>query len=469
MNPFVSLTELCARLRAGEVSAREVTEATLRRIERLDPGLRAYVTVAADRALAEADRLDARRRRGEPPGPLHGVPVAVKDTLETAGIRTTYGSRLYRAHVPAEDQLCVERLRAAGAIVVGKTSTPEFSIGPMTWNELSGLCLNPHDPTRTCGGSSGGSAVAVAAGLAAAAVGSDLGGSLRVPASFCGVVAFRTSPGRVPQHPKAAAWDTLNVNGPMARTVRDAALVTAVMAGPDPRDPTAIAEPGTRLLEGGPPRAGPLRVAWSPDLGTVPVQPAVRAACARAVGRMARAGWAVEEAHPDVTGVGEIWTRVRPFLILHSHHERVAAHRALIGRGVVERVEQYARLGALEVGLAEQARTRLYHGMRQFMAGYDLLVTPAASVEPWAAGEPLPPGPDGRPVDNPHDWETLTWAFTLTGLPALSLPCGRTEAGLPVGLQLVGRHREERTVLAAAEALEAELGLDMRPPAPWGA
>jgi amidase len=468
MTPFLRVSELAAWLRAGAVSAREVAEATLGRIERLDPVLRAYVTVAAEGALAEADRLDARRRRGEPVGPLHGVPVAVKDTLETAGIRTTYGSRLYRTHVPAEDQLCVERLRAAGAIVVGKTSTPEFSIGPLTWNELTGLCLNPHDPARTCGGSSGGSAVAVAAGLCAAALGSDLGGSLRVPASFCGVVAFRTSPGRVPQHPKAAGWDTLNVNGPMARTVGDAALLTAVMAGPDPRDPVSIAEPGAALLEAGGSQRAPLRVAWSADLGTVPVQSAVRSVCARAVARMARAGWTVEEAHPDVAGASEIWTRLRPFLILHSHHARVAAHRSAIGPAVVERVEQYARLGALEVGLAEQARTRLYHEMRRFLAAYDLLVTPAASVEPWEAGQPLPLGADGRPVENPHDWEMLTWIFTLAGLPALSVPCGRSDSGMPVGLQLIGRYRDERTVLAAARALEGELGLDMRPPAPWG-
>jgi amidase len=204
VNPFESLVELSARLRSGEVSVRESTEATLRRIGRLDPDLRAYVTVAADRALADADRLDARRLRGESLGLLHGVPLAVKDTIETAGIRTTHGSLLYRDHVPVADQLCVERLRAAGAVIVGKTNTPEFNVGPRTWNPMSGLCLNPQDIARTCGGSSGGSAAAVAAGLCAAALGSDLGGSLRVPASFCGVVAFRTSPGRVPQHPRTS-------------------------------------------------------------------------------------------------------------------------------------------------------------------------------------------------------------------------------------------------------------------------
>jgi amidase len=464
VNPFASVVELSARLRSGELSAREGTEATLRRIERLDPELRAYVTVAADRALAEADQLDARRLRGETPGALHGVPVAVKDTIETAGIRTTYGSLLYRDHVPATDQLCVERLRAAGAIVIGKTNTPEFNVGPRTWNPMTGLCLNPQDVTRTCGGSSGGSAAAVAAGLCAAALGSDLGGSLRVPASFCGVVAFRTSPGRVPQHPKVAAWETLNVNGPVTRSVRDATLLVATMAGPDPRDPISITEPGTALLPADDTRrSAPLRVAWSPDLGAVPVQPSVRAACERALARLARAGWTVEEAHPDVTGVTEVWTRLRGFLVLHSHHEKVTAHRALLAPGLVERIEQYRALDALEVGQAEQARTRLFHGLRRFMERYDLLVTPAASVEPWAVGESLPPG-----AENPYGWELLTWIFTLTGSPTLSMPCGRTETGIPIGMQLIGRYRDERTVLAAAAAAEAELGLDMRPPAPWG-
>jgi amidase len=214
MDPFIGVVELARQLRAGHVSAREWAAATLARIERLDPVLRSYITAAADRALADAEVLDARRRRGEPLGMLHGVPVGIKDTLETAGIRTTYGSTLYAEHVPAEDQLCVARLRAAGAVVVGKTNTSEFAIGGFTWNELAGLCRNPHDPEKTPGGSSGGSAAAVAAALCAGAVGSDFGGSLRVPASFCGIVAFRTSPGRVPQHPKLAAWDTLNINGP---------------------------------------------------------------------------------------------------------------------------------------------------------------------------------------------------------------------------------------------------------------
>jgi amidase len=464
VNPFESLVELSARLRSGEVSVRESTEATLRRIGRLDPDLRAYVTVAADRALADSDRLDARRLRGESLGLLHGVPLAVKDTIETAGIRTTHGSLLYRDHVPVADQLCVERLRAAGAVIVGKTNTPEFNVGPRTWNPMSGLCLNPQDVARTCGGSSGGSAAAVAAGLCSAALGNDLGGSLRVPASFCGVVAFRTSPGRIPQYPKVAAWETLNIHGPMTRSVRDAALLVATMAGPDPRDPISIAEPGTSLLEAdGGRRSRPVRVAWSPDLGAVAVQPSVRAVCARALGRLARAGWIVEVAHPDVTGVTEIWTRLRPFLILHSHHEKVRAHRALLAPGLVERVEQYRALNALELGLAEQARTRLFHELRRFMERYDLLITPAASVEPWAVAESLPAG-----ANNPYGWELLTWVFTLTGSPALSMPCGRTEAGIPIGMQLVGRYRDEKTVLAAAADAEAELALDMRPPAPWG-
>ena len=469
MDPFTSLIETAARLRAGELSARETTAAALARIERLDPDLRAFITVAGDQALREADALDARRQRREPLGPLHGVPIGIKDTIETAGIRTTYGSLLYEHHVPAEDQLCVERLRAAGAIVIGKTNTSEFAIGPFTFNKLAGLCLNPHDPGKTPGGSSGGSAAAVAAGFCAGAIGSDFGGSLRVPASFCGVVAFRTSPGRVPQYPKLAAWDTLNVNGPMTRGVRDAAAMLAVMAGPDPRDPVSVAEPGNSLLlPPTPTELRGLRIAWSPDLGGIPLQKSVRAACERAVARLGRLGWVVEEASPDIEGVTELWNKVRAFLVLHTHSDNVARHREMMPESVVWNVEQYAGLTALEVGLAEQERTRFYHRMREFLSRYDLLVTPAVSVEPWRAGVPYPAEIDGIPVANYYDWAKLSWTFSVTGLPALSLPCGRTEAGMPVNLQVVGPHLGERKVLDAAHVIEAELALDLRPPGPYG-
>jgi amidase len=470
MDALTSLCDTARLLRAGQVSAREITEALLARIARLDPTLRCYITVAGERALAEADRLDADRHRGALAGLLHGVPVAVKDTIETAGIRTTYGSTLYEHHVPAEDELCVERLRGAGAIIVGKTNAPEFAIGPFTFTALAGLTLNPHDTTKTPGGSSGGSAAAVAAGLAAGAVGSDFGGSLRVPASFCGIVAFRTSPGRVPQYPKLAAWDTLNVNGPMARSVQDTALLLAAMAGPDSRDPTSIDEAGeTLLLPPDPVPTRGLRVAWSADLGSLATQQSVRSVCERAMARMGRLGWTVEEAHPDVSGVTETWDRLRAFLMLHTHHQRVVEERERLSESIVWNVERYAKLTALEVGLAEQERTRFYHRMREFLTRYDLLMTPAVSVEPWKAGVPFPADIDGVPVANYYDWAKVTWTFSLTGLPALSVPCGKTGAGLPVNLQIIGPFHGERKVLEAAQALEAELALDLRPPPPFGA
>jgi amidase len=469
MDPFMSVVDTAAFLRTGQVSAREVVASVLARIERLEPTLRSFVTVAAEQALCEADALDAKRLRGEALGLLHGVPIGVKDTIETAGIRTTYGSTLYDRHVPGEDQLCVARLRAAGAIIIGKTNTPEFAIGPFTYNKLAGLCVNPHDVEKTPGGSSGGSAAALAAGLCTAAVGSDFGGSLRVPASFCGVVGFRTSPGRVPQYPKPAAWDTLSVNGPMTRNVRDTALVLAVMAGPDARDPISVAESGESLLLPQSPAPIPgLRVAWSSDLGSIPVQKAVRAACEGAVARFPSLGWTVEEAHPDITGITEFWNAVRAFLILPLYHRTVMEHRDVLSESLVWNVEHYAKLTALEVGLAEQARTRFYHHVRELLTRFDLLVTPAVSVEPWAAGVPFPTHVDGVPVANYYDWAKLSWVVSVTGLPALSVPCGRTASGMPVNLQIVGPYLSERRVLAAAQALESELGLDLRPPPPYG-
>jgi amidase len=467
---FTGLAETARLVRAGAVSAREVALAALERIERLDPALHAFVTVARDQALAAADALDAGRRRGAPPGPLHGVPVAIKDTLETEGIRTTYGSVLHADHVPAEDQLCVARLRAAGAIVIGKTNTPVFAIGPVTRNDLAGLCRNPHRLDRSPGGSSGGSAAAVAAGLCAGAVGSDLGGSLRVPASFCGIVSIRPSPGRIPQYPKLAAWDTLNVNGPMARSVADVALMLAVMAGPDPRDPVSLAEPGDYLAAApGGARGRDLRVAWSADLGgVIPVQRAVRTTCERALAAAAELGWKVEEAHPDTGEVQEAWDRARAFLLIHTHHRHVREHREQLSEHIVWNVEQWQHLSALEVGLAEQARTRIFHAVRRFLEVHDLLITPTITVEPWPAEASAPSEIDGVPMPNYYAAGRLSWTFSLLGLPALSLPCGRTEAGLPVGLQIVGAHRGEGAVLAAAHALEAALGLDMAPPPPFG-
>jgi amidase len=255
----------------------------------------------------------------------------------------------------------------------------------------------------------------------------------------------------------------------MARSVRDTAAMLAAMSGPDPRDPTSIAEPGESLLLPETPRDLPgLRVAWSPDLGGIPLQQSVRATCARAIARLQRLGWHVEQAHPDMEGVTDLWNKIRAFLVLHTHSENVARHRDAMPESVVWNVEQYAGLSALEVGLAEQARTRLYHRVREFLTRHDLLITPAVSVEPWRAGVPFPADIDGVPVANYYDWAKLSWAFSVTGLPALSLPCGRTASGMPVSLQLVGPHLGERTVLAAAQAIEAELALDLRPPGPCG-
>jgi amidase len=470
MNPFTSLCDIASLLRSGRVSAREVVAAALWRIERLDGALSAFISVARERALADAAALDESRGRGEPLGRLHGVPIAVKDTLETARIPTSYGLEVFRGSVPVEDQLCVARLRAEGAVVIGKTSTPPLGVGPVTVNALSGVCRNPHDPTRTPGGSSGGSAAAVAACLCAGAVGSDLGGSLRTPASFCGIVAFRASPGRVPQYPRATAWETLNVNGPMTRSVRDAALMLVVMAGPDARDPTSFAEQAHGLLL--PPEPAPvrdLRVAWSPDLGWAPVQRSIRAVCGAAVARLARAGWAIEEAHPDVSDALEAWIPVRAAAVLSAHHRVVAEHRELIDADVVANVERGVALTALALGRAEQARTRLFHLWRQFFTRYDLLLTPTVGVEPWLVEQWLPADVDGIPMSDYYAWQALNWTVSTVGLPALSLPCGRTDTGLPVGLQLVGPYKGERAVLAAAQAIEAELALDSRPPAPFGA
>src|SRR6059036_3280673 len=275
---FSTAVELARRIRAREVSVTEVVQAHLAQIERVNPKVNAIVTLTAEQALADARVKDAALARGETPGPLFGLPVAHKDLVPTRGIRTTFGSPIYRDHVPDQDALLVERLRAAGAVTVGKTNTPEFGAGSQTFNEVFGRTLNPYDLTKTCGGSSGGAAVALACGLVPLADGSDHGGSLRNPANFCNIVGFRTAPGRVPVWPREMAWSALSVQGPMARTVADAALLLSAMAGPDPRSPIAIAEPGDRFrAQLGRDFKG-VRVAWSRDLGGLPIDRRVTAA-----------------------------------------------------------------------------------------------------------------------------------------------------------------------------------------------
>jgi amidase len=465
---FLDVAALQAAFRHASLSPLELMEACLQRIDAVNPALGAYVTVDREGALAGARAATAALRRGAELGPLHGVPVGIKDLTETAGMRTTYGSLIHADNVPDTDALVVERLRAAGAIVVGKTNTPEFGAGGNTFNDVFGATRNPWNPALTCGGSSGGSAVAVATGMSTLCEGSDLGGSLRTPASFCGVVGFRTTPGLVPSWPVRDAWNTLSVTGPMGRSVADVALMLSAIAGPDDRAPLSYdVDAGAFVRAAETASIAGWRVAFAPDLGGVlPVDPEVADVCAAAMDELRRLGASVTTDSPDFGDVRRIVLATRGLSMAMAHADHIERDRERMQPGLVWNVDQGMALTPAEIGAGIAARTALWERVRAFMERYELLACPTVAVPPFPVEQPYPAAVAGIPLADYTQWFFLTYAITLTGLPALSLPCGFTRAGLPVGLQLVGRRRREADVLCAAAAYERAAGWgDRRPPA----
>jgi amidase len=454
---FTPASELVRLYRARKVSPLEVVQAVLARIDAVNPLVNACVTVPREGVLAGARRATAALRRRAALPPLHGVPVSIKDLTATQGIRTTWGSKIFEHHVPAEDALVVARLKAAGAIVLGKTNTPEFGAGGNTFNAVFGATRNPWNPALTCGGSSGGAAVALATGMGPLAQGSDTGGSLRVPAAFCGVVGFRTTPGLVPIYPRELAWDSLSVSGPMARTVADTALMLSVMAGPDDRAPLSY-DVDTRAFPAAVrrPSVRGWRVAWTPDLGgLMPVDPEVARVAAGATRVFRSLGARVTTASPSFAELGEIVLGTRGLSMAALHADRLAEWRHVMQEGLVWNIEQGMRLTARDIGRAEKLRSALWERVRRFMEGYELLVLPTVAVRPFPVEQPYPTEIDGKALADYTRWFFLTYAITVTGLPAISIPAGFTRDGLPVGIQIVGRRRREAAVLAAAAAFEA--------------
>ena len=456
--------ELAALVRRRQVSAREVTTAHLRRIEQVNPGLNAIVTLLPERALAEADATDAALAHGQNPGPLCGLPVAHKDLFVTAGIRTTFGSLAFEHHVPDETALIVERERRAGAITLGKTNTPEFGAGSQTFNAVFGATRNPYDPTKTCGGSSGGAAAALAAGMVPIADGSDLGGSLRNPASFCNVVGFRSSPGRVPRWPSAAPWFPFDIHGPMARTVADVALVFDAIAGPDARAPLSLGiTPGTT--------AGRLerdfsgtRIGWTADLGTLPVEPAVTAVFSSRRATFEDLGCITDDDWPDLSGADEVFTTWRAWFYDLAFGAVLDRHRPLLKDTVVWNIEAGRELGGAHIAAAERARAALYDRVRRFLETHEFLVLPVAQVAPFPVEQPYVTAINGQPLPTYLDWMKSCCQISVTGLPAISVPGGFTAAGLPVGIQIVGRPYDDLGVLQLAHAFEQATGFWQRRP-----
>jgi len=448
----LSASELAARLARKQVSAREVMSAHLAQIERINGKVNAIVTLVADQAMAAAAKADEAIMRRGSVGVLHGLPAAHKDLVDTAGIRTTYGSPFFRDNVPARDALIVTRMRAAGAITVGKTNTPEFGAGSQTFNTVFGATRNPYDVTRTCGGSSGGAAVAVATRMLPIADGSDTGGSLRNPPAFCNVVGLRPSPGRVANG--STSWTPLSVSGPIARTVADVALFLSAIAGADPRSPLSIRDdPAQFRAPLGKDFKG-VRVAWWRGLGGLPFEPEI----VRVVNGTRKVfedlGCSVEEAEPDFSGIDEAFPALR-YVGNYSQYAPLVRQRPEWVKDTIKyEVAQAERIQGPDIARALARQAQMFNQSREFFERYAYFILPVTQVEPFDVNTPYPTRFAGTAMTSYLDWMRSCWYVTMMSNPAISVPAGFSATGLPVGLQIVGRHRDELSVLQLAHAFE---------------
>lgn len=453
--------ELGRRIRTLELSPVELTEAVLARIEELNPVLGAFITVTGELALAQAKAAAGRAAAGELIGPLDGIPFSIKDLEATAGIRTTYGSRFTADFVPDFDSVTAGRLRASGGPLLGKTNTPQLGYKDSCDNLVAATGVNPWDTARTPGGSSGGAAAAVAAGLGPVAQGSDGAGSIRTPSSLCGVVGLKPSFGLVPVAPSTDHWAARVHNGPIARTVADVALLLGVLAGADPADPLSFGEPGT-VFSGAPVDVRGLRVAWSADFGYGAVDPVVRRLCEAAVTRLADLGADVESCDPTWPDPADFHRVLYSVGLATALADRAAEHPEWIEPTLHALIERGLSHSARELKQAEMARSAFFDRARDFFGRFDILLCPTLPLTAW----PLTDGEGPMEVAGhslaPNQRRSFfVYPFNLTGQPALSLPCGLDSSGLPVGVQVVGRPRRDDVVLGVAAALEQALELQL--------
>ena len=456
-----SATTIARGVAEGATSAVTVVEAALGRVAKFNEMLNAIVTLNPT-ALDDAKAVDDRVAAGEVL-PLAGVPVGIKDVTPVAGLRTTYGSEFYTHHVPFDDALVVKRLKDAGAVIVGKTNTPEFAAGGNTWNDVFGRTHNPWDPTRSAGGSTGGGAVGLATGMIALAEGTDLGGSLRIPASFCGVVGLRPSPGLVPTHPSDWVWDTLQVTGPMARSAEDVALMLQAIAGPSPYAPLRQTLAGRDFVAAT--RAGPdkrLRLAYCPDIAGIGVDPDIEKVCRAGAESLANDGHEVEDIQLDFAKARDAFLALRGYWFVAHMYERLG-HIEEFGVNVKNNTRAGLSGSALDLGKAERVRSEIWHRFRVFFETFDHLLTPTMCVPPFPVEENYPATVAGQKMKTYVDWLAPTFLLSLTGLPVGSVPCGLDSGGMPVGLQVVGRPEGEETVLALMSALPAEHAIGLPP------
>ena len=448
---------IVGKLRKGEVTPLDLLDVLEKRIAEVDGKVNALPTLCFDRARTHAKAL--MQKKPAERGLLAGMPIPIKDLTNVAGVRTTQGSPIYKDNVPARSDLLVEHLENNGAVIYAKSNTPEFGAGANTFNEVFGPTLNPWDTSKSAAGSSGGAAVALATGTAWLAHGSDMGGSLRNPASFCGIVGLRPSIGRVAHTPIAAIDRNLGVQGPMARNVEDLALLLDAMSGEHPADPLSLPVLPASFLSAARSGKKPKRVAYSPDLGITPVDPEVKAVTRRAAERFAEAGVAVEEAHPDLREAHECFHVLRAFDFALSKAALLRSKRDLLKPEVIWNIEEGVKLTVEQIERAEAQRVALTERTLKFFESYDILLCPATIVPPYPIENRYVSECDGKKFDNYVEWLGIVYAITLACCPALSLPCGFTRSGLPIGLQMVAKPRGEAELLAGAKALEDILGV----------
>jgi amidase len=462
---YGSARAMAAAVRAKEVSARELMELHLNRVADVNPRVNAVVSLDEERALAGAAEADQRLARGEPVGLLHGLPHAFKDTHEVAGWRTTFGSPLRADYVPRRDELIVERIRGAGAVTIGKTNVPEWAAGSHTFNPVFGTTRNPYDLSRSAGGSSGGAAAALASGMVPLADGSDMGGSLRNPASFNNVVGLRPTPGRVPSWPTTNGWELTGVGGPMARTVEDLAFLLSVIAGPSRRAPLSLESPGTAFA---PPLHGDLagvRVALSVDLGAAfTVDHAVADVVRAQAAVFEAAGATVEEGYPVLHSADAAFRTLRAWVFHHRFRTLLDKRPDDFKASLRDNILAGADLTGGDVARAYQQLTSIHDRMRVFFETYDVLALPVSQVPPFSADAEYPSAINGVPQEDYLDWMRSAYLITVTGCPAVSVPAGFTHEGWPVGIQLVGPARGERRLLEIAHAYERATRVGERRP-----
>ena len=468
LSPLCALTAeaAVAELRRGHLTPLELIDAAAKRIAQTEPHINAMPTLCLDRAREHAQAIMAGKR---PAGLLHGLPIAVKDLNEVAGVRTTYGSPIYRDFVPQRSDYMVQNLEAQGAVVIGKSNTPEFGAGASTFNEVFGKTRNPWNTAKSVAGSSGGAAAALAAGQVWLATGSDLGGSLRTPASFNSIIGLRPSPGRVPHgHPDTPGnpWNTMSVNGPMGRNAADTALFLDAMTGQAQGDPLSLAAPAISFLEQVKHAELPHRVGFSPNLGITPVDPEVQAICEQAAKRFADMGTEVDTACPDLSAAIEAFQTIRAVMFANAHYYHLRDHRDKLKPEVIWNIEKGLTLKAEDIIKAENQRARLLQSMLTFFETHDVLLCPTAIVPPYDVDIRYVEEVNGQHFDNYIQWISIAFPATLCSCPAVSVPAGFTQHGLPVGLQIIGPPRAEGRVLAVASLLE---GPPLTPIDPKGA